>query len=85
MIYGRGPKRYVEFLSKRAGKGYVIEYLCKMNCVNIEDSLGFGDSLNDLQMLLTCGKGFMVANSQDGLVDWFKNEKNNLKNSNLKF
>lgn len=85
LIYGKGPKRYVEFLSKRAGKGYVIEYLCKMNGVRIEDSLGFGDSLNDVQMLLNCGKGFMVANSQDGLVEWFKNEKNNLKNSNIKF
>ena len=85
LIYGQGPKRYLEFLSKNAGKGYVIEYLCKINSVGIEDSLGFGDSLNDVQMFRTCGKAFMVANSQDGLVDWYKNEKSNLKNSKLKF
>ena len=85
LIYGKGPKRYVEFLSKNAGKGYVVEYLCKLNNVKIEDSLGFGDSLNDVQMLLTCGKGFMVANSQDGLVEWYKNDENKLKSSKLKF
>ena len=85
LIYGQGPKRYVEFLSKNAGKGNVIEYLCKINSVPIEDSLGFGDSLNDVHMFLTCGKGFMVANSQDELVEWYKNEKSNLKNLKLKF
>ena len=85
LIYGKGPKRYVEFLSKNAGKGYVVEYLCKLNNVKIEDSLAFGDSLNDVQMLLTCGKGFMVANSQDGLVEWYKNDENKLKSSKLKF
>ena len=50
LIYGRGPKRFVEILSKNAGKGKVIEYLCKINDVKKENTLGFGDSLNDAEI-----------------------------------
>lgn len=71
VISGEGEHRYVDFLSQYTGKGVACEYICRRVNFPIENAVGFGDSMNDVEMLEMCGKAVMVRNSQMDLVDWF--------------
>lgn len=46
-------------------KGSSIEYLCGLLDIEIEDTIGFGDSDNDLSMFEVVGKSICVRNSTD--------------------
>lgn len=72
VISGEGEHRYVDFLSQYTGKGVACEYICQKVNFPIEQAVGFGDSMNDVEMLEMCGKAVMVRNSQMDLVVWFR-------------
>jgi len=71
--------KYVDFNSVHAGKGKALEYLAKKFNYAMEDTYCFGDSLNDVPMLLKAGTGILVKNSQKDLVNWFKKLSNQEK------
>lgn len=83
VISGEGDTRFLDLLSSNAGKGKVVEYICKKMNFPIEDSYGFGDSLNDVGMLLICGKSFLVSNSHKCLIKWYHEIEKNTKNNQI--
>lgn len=53
----------VEINDSHANKGEAIERLCEYLGINIEQTLAFGDGLNDLSMIEKCGIGAAMGNA----------------------
>ena len=53
---------YLEFNPLIANKGTALETVCDSLGIRIEETVAFGDSLNDLTMLKAAGVGVSVAN-----------------------
>ena len=54
---------YLEFNPLNAMKGKALETVCARFGIQLEDTIAFGDSLNDLSMLRTAGIGVAVSNA----------------------
>lgn len=54
----------------RANKGRALNSLMRAAGVIKEECAAFGDHMNDLEMLLTCGKPFVTANAFTGLKEY---------------
>ncbi len=53
---------YLEFNPLKASKGIALESICAYLGIRPEDTVAFGDSLNDLSMLRRAGIGVAVSN-----------------------
>ena len=53
----------IELNIKAASKGQALKALCSRSCIDIKDTLAFGDSVNDCDMLSTAGRGVAMANA----------------------
>lgn len=73
---GSSNKKMVDVHSRRAGKGNASLYLMNKLQFKKEESFGFGDSNNDLDLIKKCGKGVLVGNSQKDLIEYYSNNKN---------
>ena len=58
----------LEIVQKGVSKGCAIEKILKEENISTEEALAFGDGLNDLDMLKTVGKGFLMGNSHKELI-----------------
>ncbi|MBQ7578491.1 MAG: HAD family phosphatase [Synergistaceae bacterium] len=56
-----------EIINKAFDKGKGVEIICKKFGVPISDSIGFGDSMNDLEMIQTVGTSVCMANGAEAL------------------
>ena len=56
-----------EIINKAFDKGKGVEIICKKFGVPISDSIGFGDSMNDLEMIQTVGTSVCMANGEEAL------------------
>ena len=81
----RGEKWY-SFMPKGSGKTVAIRVLSERSGIRLEDTVAFGDDLNDIEMLKMCGRGVAVANAipqaqeaadeitlsneEDGVAEW---------------
>jgi len=61
--------RFVEITSALADKGIALAALCDRLGVPQEDSVTFGDQLNDLGMLRWAGRGYAMANAHADAVE----------------
>ncbi len=61
--------RYLEIISKEAGKGQTVLYLSKLLNVALEDTYAIGDAENDLSMLQAAGTGIAMINGTKALCD----------------
>lgn len=59
----------LEIFSKEAGKGAALTALSKKLGIDICDTIGVGDSGNDLSLIKESGLGLAVANASDALKD----------------
>ena len=59
----RSAPFFLEFLNKKATKGNALKYLADYLNVDIKDTMSFGDSENDLSMILAAGLGVAMENS----------------------
>ena len=57
--------RYVEFVCAGVNKGAGLAHLAKLLDIPIEETIGIGDSSNDLEMIKAAGLGVGVANVTD--------------------
>ena len=57
-----------ELSSKEFDKGRGVERLCGFLGVSIEDTIAFGDSMNDLKMLEAVGTGVCMAGGSLSLL-----------------
>ncbi|MGL5089125.1 MAG: HAD family hydrolase, partial [Cetobacterium sp.] len=56
-------------------KATAIEEVLKREGIKIEDTIAFGDGLNDLEMLSSVGRGFIMGNGSTRLKELLpKNE-----------
>ncbi|MGO1369224.1 MAG: Cof-type HAD-IIB family hydrolase [Senegalia sp. (in: firmicutes)] len=58
----------LEVMPKGISKGYAIKEVLKKHDIKLEETIAFGDGLNDLEMLKTVGKGFIMGNAHDKLI-----------------
>ena len=56
-----------EIIDKAFNKGLGVEIICKHFGVPIDDTIGFGDSMNDLEMIQTGGLSVCMANGSEKL------------------
>ena len=57
--------RYLELNPKGINKGISLSKLCEILNVDIKDTIGVGDNINDLELIQTAGLGIGVKNSLD--------------------
>ena len=56
---------FLELLPPDCGKGEAIEFLCSHLGFSIEETMCFGDSMNDESMIRKCGMGVAMCNGLD--------------------
>ena len=56
-----------ELINRKFDKGSGIRRVCEALGVPLEDTIGFGDSMNDLEMIQTVGTGVCMANGSPNL------------------
>ena len=54
-----------ELVNRRFHKGKAVERVCAYLGIPLEDSMAFGDSMNDLEMIQTAGIGFGMADGNE--------------------
>ncbi|MCD7894764.1 MAG: Cof-type HAD-IIB family hydrolase [Erysipelotrichaceae bacterium] len=59
-----------EIIVKGTDKGKAIHKVVDYLGLSIEDTIGFGDSMNDLQMIQTCHRGVVMGNGSDELKQY---------------
>ena len=65
MIHDEHDEKVVEMVPKGYDKGTGILTVCKILGVNTEDTMAFGDSINDREMLETAGISVAMGRSDD--------------------
>ncbi|MDE6281398.1 MAG: HAD family hydrolase [Oscillospiraceae bacterium] len=56
-----------ELINKAFNKGLAVERLCGYLNIPIDDTIAFGDSMNDLEMIQTAGLGVCMGNGSEAL------------------
>ncbi len=56
-----------EIISRSFDKGKGVLAICEKEGIPVEDTIGFGDSMNDLEMIRTVGIGVCMANGSETL------------------
>lgn len=60
---------YLEIMDKSISKANAINLLCEKKDIDITKTISFGDNYNDIDMLLTTGLGFAMANAPQGVLN----------------
>lgn len=63
--YSLSKPYFFEAMSKGVNKGEALKTLCKMNSIDISESMAFGDGYNDIEMLQAAGISFAVENANE--------------------
>jgi len=58
-----------DILPEGTSKAKAIQYLCSELNINIEDTIAFGDGLNDIEMLETVGFGVSMGNGHEKAIE----------------
>lgn len=66
---------YLEVLSEGVSKGSAIENVAKLENIELENIMAFGDQWNDLAMLQKVGYGFLMGNANEDIKKLFPKEK----------
>lgn len=56
-----------EIIIKGTNKGNAVRFIAERLGLSLENSIGFGDSMNDLEMIKTCQYGVVMENGSDEL------------------
>ena len=59
----------IEINAKNANKGEALRFLCRYLGLDVSESMSFGDSGNDLSMIVAAGTGVAMANADQALLD----------------
>lgn len=69
LIASSSLRNNVEINSVHAGKGNALRKLCEILHITLDESVAFGDGLNDADMLRTAGRGCAMANAVSGVKE----------------
>ncbi len=70
MIFSSG--RDIDIVPRNANKGLAITYLRKLLDIQVESTLVFGDSGNDINLFEQLTLGTIVGNAQPELIEWYQ-------------
>ena len=59
----------IEVNAPEANKGNALHFLCAYLHVAREESLAFGDGINDMTMILEAGTGVAMANAESSVLE----------------
>jgi len=62
-------RNYLEILKKGVNKGSTMKIVLEKEGISLEESISFGDGLNDKELLMVAGIGVAMENSFDGLKE----------------
>lgn len=62
---GASTPRYLEVMNGAAKKSAGVHMLCSRMGISPEETIAFGDGLNDVDMLLAVGRGYAMANAPE--------------------
>lgn len=57
-------------MNRKFHKGKGVERVCEYLQIPVEDTVAFGDSMNDLEMMETAGLSICMANGSEPLKSW---------------
>ena len=58
-----------EIINKAFNKGLGVQIICKKFSVPVSETIGFGDSMNDLEMIQTVGTSVCMSNGSEALKE----------------
>ena len=58
-------KYWVDIVMPEAGKGTALEEICSQLGISPEETIAFGDNLNDISMIQSAGKGYAVNTARE--------------------
>ena len=64
LLVTRSMPEYIEFLNRDAGKGKALAWLASQLGIPMEQTMGMGDMLNDLQLVQMSGFGVAMPHAQ---------------------
>lgn len=81
------PRKWIEIMPKDCNKPHAIKWLANHYNIKRDDIIAFGDGLNDIEMLSTCGIGVAMANALDEVknVANMITEKSNIEDGVVDF
>lgn len=62
------PKNF-EFMAAGTSKGTALRWICAHLGIDVAETVAFGDSANDLAMIVAAGDGVAVGNAQQAVLD----------------
>lgn len=65
-----GKYKYYEIVKKDTGKGSAVRRLCECLGVETEDTVAFGDGMNDIDMLKSCNVKIAMENGAEELFPY---------------
>lgn len=65
----------LEIMPKYVSKGYAIKEIAKLENINIDEIIAFGDGFNDLEMLSIVEKGCIMGNASEKLKNALPNNE----------
>jgi len=75
IVSGRGDWRFLDIVSKRAGKLAALQYVRKKQGFTHSQTIACGDSGNDKDMLSGQNRAICVGNAEEELKQWLQSEK----------
>lgn len=60
-------RKWIEVVKKNVSKFNAIKFISNIEKIDIKNTISFGDSYNDLEMILKCGVGVSMENAIDEL------------------
>lgn len=58
-------KYWVDIVMPEVGKGTALEEICSQLGISPEETIAFGDNLNDISMIQSAGKGYAVNTARE--------------------
>ncbi|GAE44685.1 HAD family hydrolase [Mesobacillus boroniphilus] len=72
-----------DVIRDHVNKGIGVEFLLKKLGIKREESIAFGDGMNDREMLKSAGEGFAMGNAHPDLFQYAKHKTTAVTNSGI--
>ena len=69
LVVTSSSANHIEFNAKNANKGEALRFLCRHLGLDVSESMSFGDSSNDLSMIVAAGIGVAMANADRAVLE----------------
>ena len=78
-----GNKHAYDIIRNNVNKGEAVKKVLQRLNIKMEQSIAFGDGMNDKEMLQAVGEGFAMANAHPDLFEYAKHRTTSVSNSGI--